>query len=149
MELLISIVVFLFLTGALLFILLLSSNRLIKEQRRTFEESQRNKAAERQGAQVAEYLALARRLSDTSPESDYRRANQLSWELAMWLPEQIYKEMTAAIANPGPVINELSVTIAVRKFILGEKAGELGPNDIAHHAPGVGRKTTLSEEQVV
>ena len=36
-----------------------------------------------QATRVAEYLALARRLKETSPESDYERANQLSWELAM------------------------------------------------------------------
>lgn len=93
-----------------------------------------------QGARVAEYLALARRLKESSPESDFERANQLSWELAMWLPEQIYKQMTLAIVNPNPDVNELSVAISVRKLLLGEKAGDLKPDDIAHHAPGIGKK---------
>ena len=93
-----------------------------------------------QAKRVAEYMALARRLRETSPESDYERANQLSWELAMWLPDEIYKQMTTAIAQPNQEVNELSVTIAVRKLLLGTKAGTLSPDDVAHHAPGIGKK---------
>ena len=89
---------------------------------------------------VAEYLALARRLSETSPESEYRRANQLAWELAMWLPEELYKEMVTAIARPGQDVNELTVAIGVRQFVLGEDAGKLGPQNVASHAPGIGAK---------
>jgi hypothetical protein len=92
-----------------------------------------------QAKRVAEYMALARRLKKSSSEADFERANQLSWELAMWLPEDIYKEMTIAIAKPNQYINELSVIIAVRKILLGEKAGNLGADDIAHHAPGIGK----------
>lgn len=36
-----------------------------------------------QAVRVAEYLALARNLKEDSPDSDYRTANQLSWELSM------------------------------------------------------------------
>jgi hypothetical protein len=75
-----------------------------------------------------------------SLESDYERANPLSWELAMWLPEEIYKQMTFAIARPNENVNEWSVVISVWKLLLGEKAGNLGPDDIAHHASGIGNK---------
>ncbi len=92
-----------------------------------------------QAKRVAEYMALARRLDESSPETDFERANQLSWELAMWLPENIYKQMTTAIAKPNKDVNELSVTISVRKILLGEKAGNLGADDIIHHAPGIGK----------
>jgi hypothetical protein len=96
-----------------------------------------------QAKRVAEYMALARRLNETSSDSDYESANQLSWELAMWLPDEIYKQMTTAIAQPNQDVNELSVTISVRKILLGEKAGTLGANDIAHHAPGIGNRQKI------
>ena len=113
---------------------------LQKEHSKFLDELQWNRKVQEQAARVAEYLALARRLKEDSPETDYERANQLSWELAMWLPEEIYKQMTLAIAIPGPEVNELTVSIAVRKLLLGDKAGNLESANIAHHAPGIGKK---------
>lgn len=89
---------------------------------------------------VAEYISLARSLRENSTEEEYRKANRLSWELAMWLPEDIYSQMVLAITNPNKVNNELTVVIAVRKLLLKEKAGNLTENQIAHHAPGIGKK---------
>ena len=109
-----------------------------KEHSKFLDELQWNRKVQEQASRVAEYLALARRLKESSSESDYERANQLSWELALWLPEKIYKEMTCAIAKPNQDINELSVAISVRKLLLGDKAENLKPDDIAHHGPGVG-----------
>jgi len=94
-----------------------------------------------QAARVSEYLALARRLKGKSEDSDYERANQLSWELAMWLPSDIYKKMVKAIASPDEKNNELTVVVEVRKLLLGDKAGDLTSDDIAHHAPGIGKKS--------
>jgi len=110
-----------------------------KELTKFSDELQWNRKVQEQAARVAEYLALARRLRETSPESDFERANQLSWELAMWLPEDVYRQMTFAIVRPNRNLNELSVTISVRQLLLGEKAGNLRPDDIAHHAPGIGK----------
>jgi len=94
-----------------------------------------------QAVRVAEYLALARSLKEDSPDSEYRKANQLSWELAMWLPDDIYKEMAHAISGPNANINELTTVVAVRSLLLKEKAGKLTSENIAHHAPGIGKKT--------
>lgn len=94
-----------------------------------------------QAVRVAEYLALARSLKDDSPDSDYRKANQLSWELAMWLPEDIYKKMVGAIARPNGTTNELTTVVSVRSLLLKEKAGNLTSENIAHHTPGIGKKT--------
>lgn len=113
---------------------------LQKEHSKFLDELHWNRKAQEQAVRVAEYLALARRLKDSSPESDYERANQLSWELAMWLPDEIYKQMTTAITRSNQDVNELSVAISVRKLLLGGKAGNLEPDDIAHHAPGIGKK---------
>ncbi|MCD8518864.1 MAG: hypothetical protein LRY32_04610 [Flavobacterium sp.] len=89
---------------------------------------------------VAEYISLARSLRENSTEEEYRKANRLSWELAMWLPAEIYSQMVQAITNPNQANNELTVVIAVRKLLLKEKAGNLTENQIAHHAPGIGKK---------
>jgi hypothetical protein len=99
---------------------------LQKEHSKFLDELQWNRKVQEQAARVAEYLALARMLKDSSPESDYERANQLSWELAMWLPDEIYKQMTTAIARPNQDVNELSVVISIRKLLLGRKAGKPG-----------------------
>jgi hypothetical protein len=93
-----------------------------------------------QAVRVAEYLALARNLKADSPDSDYRKANQLSWELAMWLPEEIYKEMVNAITKRSDNTNELTTVLSVRSLLLKEKAGNLTSENIAHHAPGIGKK---------
>lgn len=94
--------------------------------------------AREQAVHVAEYLALGRSLRDDSPAADFRRANQMSWELAMWLPEDVYREMTLALVNPAPTRNELTTVLSVRQMLLGERAGTLCADDIAHHAPGIG-----------
>jgi hypothetical protein len=115
---------------------------LSKEHSKFIDKLQWERKVQEQAARVAEYLALARRLKETSSEKDYERANQLSWELAMWLPEEIYKKMVQAIAAPNKDDNELEVAISVRKLLLGDKAENLSSKDIAHHAPGIGKKAT-------
>ena len=67
------------------------------------------------------------------------RANQLSWELAMWLPEEIYIEAVNAIKNPIETCNALTAVVAVRKLLLGDQAGSLNQAQIAFHAPGIGK----------
>lgn len=92
-----------------------------------------------QAARAAEYLALAHRLKADSLQPDYERANQLSWELAMWLPTELYKKMTQAIASPSQDNNVLTVIIECRKLLLKESAGTLNSESIASHAPGIGK----------
>jgi len=93
-----------------------------------------------QAARVAEYMAIARDLKPTDSTEEYRKINRLSWELAMWLPEDIYRAMTRAITAPDKVTNPLSVAIEVRRLLLGKACGNLTQDDIAHHAPGIGKK---------
>lgn len=88
---------------------------------------------------VAEYLSLASSLREDSTEEEFRKANRLSWELAMWLPDDIYIQVINAIAHPNERQNNLTAIIAVRKLLLNDKAGKLTENDIAHHAPGIGK----------
>ena len=112
---------------------------LQKEHSQFLEDLKWGLKVREQAVRVAEYLALARNLKENSPETDYRKANQLSWELAMWLPEEIYKEMVTSIVSPNEKTNELSTVVSVRKLLLQKKAGNLTPENIAHHAPGIGK----------
>lgn len=96
--------------------------------------------AKERAEKVAEYMALARVLKETSSEEDYQKANRLSWELAMWLPSDIYKSMGSALSKPDNEFNPLSVVILVRKELLGNTAGNLTQDDIIHHAPSIGKK---------
>lgn len=96
---------------------------------------------------IAEYLSLALSLKYdkdnpilTSPPEHYRRANQLIWELAMILPEDIYTEIAIALLSPSRKINMDTAILLARNFILGADAGELKPDQIIKHAPGIGEK---------
>jgi hypothetical protein len=113
----------------------------LQKEHSTFLESLRwDIKVREQAVRVAEYLALAISLKEDSTESDYRKANQLSWELAMWLPSDIYNHMVSAVANPNQQINALTAVLSVRAILLKQKAGKLTPEDIASHSPGIGRK---------
>ena len=113
---------------------------LQKEHSIFLEQLQWERKAREQAEKVAEYLAVARQLNEESSKGDYIKANQLSWELAMWLPEEIYNEMIQAISSPNSESNELTVIVGVRKLLLKEKAGSLSQNNIAHHhAPDIGK----------
>lgn len=87
---------------------------------------------------IAEYLALARTLKEKSPVKEYRRANELSWYLAMVLPEGLYCHMVRAISDQTEHTNPLTTVIEARG-LLGTK-DRLTSDGIAHHAPGVGNK---------
>lgn len=91
-----------------------------------------------QAAKVAEYMSLARNLKKESTEEDYRKANTLSWELAMWLPADVYRSLGKALSKPDEQTNPLSVVVDVRKVLLGKMAGDLTTDHIIHHAPGIG-----------
>jgi hypothetical protein len=112
---------------------------LQKEHTKFQEQLQWERKVKEQAERVAEYLALARQLSEESTKDDYIRANQLSWELAMWLPDEIYKKAVHAIAQPNSENNELSTVIEVRALLLKKEAGSLTQDDIPHHAPGIGK----------
>ena len=147
MEVLIGVLSSLATTGLISILIFLARNLFIerlklmlqKEHSKFLDELQWNRKVQEQASRVAEYMALARRLEESSSKSDYERANQLSWELAMWLPDEIYMQMTTSIGQPNQDVNEFSVVISVRKLLLGGKAGNLGPDDIAQHAPGIGK----------
>ena len=87
---------------------------------------------------IAEYLALAPTLEVSSSKAEYRRANELAYELAMTLPADVYREIVWAITNPGERYNPLTACIKTREVIM--KLDGLDANELAHHAPGIGKK---------
>jgi hypothetical protein len=132
------------LLGALQFLLQLwISERLkasLQKENGVFLENLRWEMRVREQARgAAEYMAIAKDIKESDPPEIFRKANQLAWELAMWLPEDVYRAMGQALTKPDETNNPLSVVIAVRKVLLGDSSGNLTQNDIIHHAPGIAR----------
>ena len=98
-----------------------------------------------QAAKAAEYMALARDLKPTSTEAEYRRANQLAWELALWLPDDLYRKLGKALAVQSSDNNILSVLVEIRKLLL-KNPGTLNDNEVIHHAPNVGAFRSLANK---
>jgi hypothetical protein len=93
-----------------------------------------------QAEKVAEYMALANFLKVDGSPDQYERANRLAWELALWLPPELYRAVTKAMSSPSEETNPLSVLIDVRKHLLKSTAGNLTQDEILFHAPNAGRK---------
>ncbi len=106
---------------------------------RKLEEFRYEIKVREQAAKVAEYMEMARHLREDSPPADYQKANKLAWELAMWLPSEVYKRMAESLVRPNAQNNPLEVVVAVRRLLLGDKAGDLTADNILSHAPGAGR----------
>jgi hypothetical protein len=138
-----------FTTGSLVSIFTYLSSLLISERLKISLQREKDEFMEslrwdlktrEQAVKVAEYLSLAHSLSEHHSEDTYLRVNKLGWELAMWLPEDIYRSMRTAIVAQNEQTNVLSVLIDVRKLLLGNKAGDLSQDDLMIHAPGIGKK---------
>jgi hypothetical protein len=126
--------------GALQFLLQELLKTSLQKKNDVFLEKLRWEMKIREQARgVAEYMAIARDLKESESPDNFRKANQLAWELAMWLPEDIYRAMGRALTKPNEVDNPLAVVVAVRKILLGNSSGNLTQNNILQHAPGIGR----------
>jgi len=126
--------------GALQFLLQELLKTSLQKKNDVFLEKLRWEMKIREQARgVAEYMAIARDLKESESPDNFRKVNQLAWELAMWLPEDIYRAMGRALTKPNDVDNPLAVVVAVRKVLLGDSSGNLTQNDILQYAPGIGR----------
>ncbi len=86
-------------------------------------EDYKNEAKVReQAAKVAEFLAFARwnHAAPTGEDFDKR-----SWELALWLPTEIYIEVAKCLAGDPNGKHMTQILVDVRKYLLKEKAGGL------------------------
>jgi hypothetical protein len=101
------------------------------------EDYRHELSARVQAAKIAEYAATVIDLKATHSEDLYRRANQLSWELFLWLPDDVYRQLGKGVGGSAKDLAE--AMISVRKSLLANP-GTLGPDDIIVHRPNIGRK---------
>ncbi|EPC4026183.1 hypothetical protein ACRZOU_001923 [Aeromonas salmonicida] len=117
------------------------------EKDRLMEEYKYEIKAREQASKVAEYFSYYFRLRSDSPEADYRKINQLTWELALWLPEDIYRHVTMAAAHNSEEHNIFSSLIAVRSLLL-KNPGNLTQEEILFHAPGAAKHAKCGKQYV-
>ena len=92
-----------------------------------------------QAAKTAEYLAYGWQLDASDARDRYVRTNQLGWELALYLPSDVYRHVRNAVANPSQDQNVTTAIIEVRRHLLRENAGDLTSEEIAFHSPNVNK----------
>ena len=114
------------------------------EYDRLIEEYKFEIKAREQAAKVAEYLAIVKTQDLKTPNGrkyglDYQRANRLAWEVALWLPEEQYRDMAHSLVAAKGSKDILQVIVDIRKVILKDKSGNLLSKDILIHAPTNGK----------
>jgi hypothetical protein len=117
------------------------------ENARVYEALRWEVRVREQAAKVAEYLATIRELREDDPPDRYREVNRMSWELALWLPADVYRAMGQALVAPSSVQNELTVLLAVREHLLGTSAGDLTQDEIGVHGPGIGKYRNIAKHE--
>ncbi|MDD2059125.1 hypothetical protein NPS58_17005 [Pseudomonas putida] len=137
-------------TAGLFSVLTFLVNLYVTEKLRQSLQRENNKIVEglkwdlkvrEQSVKVAEYLALAYRLRSEDSDELYRRADQLGWELSIWLPADIYRMVAKAVHEPDIHINVLSALVEVRKYLLKSDAGNLSSTEILFHHPGAKKRS--------
>jgi hypothetical protein len=93
-----------------------------------------------QAAKIAEYASRAFFLKSTDNDEAYQRANQLSWELFLLLPTDVYRKLGRGLREKQNVGELVESLLDVRKVLLGKtSAGDLNGNDFIIHSPNIGR----------
>ena len=85
-----------------------------------------------QAAQVAQLLALNYR-----PGTAAHEFNALAWELTLWLPADLVRELTRCLCQTEGAMSPKEVLIAIRKHLLGRD--DLTPDQIVHREDPSGR----------
>ena len=74
-----------------------------------------------QATKIAEYIALARSLSDNSSKEDFAKVNALVFELQLWLPKETFEKLGYAIKYPEKDNNVHTILNDIRKELLKDK----------------------------
>lgn len=106
---------------------------------KTLEQYRYELQAKERAEKIAEYLSLY-----FSDSKDFERMTKLSYELALWLPADIYRSLGKSVKNAGPEMDKnqktfFDVLIDARKYLLSEP-GDLTANDLISHKEGIGKK---------
>ena len=115
-----------------------------RENSRFLEQLRWETRVREQASRIAEYLSVAKSLNGTNPPETYRRANELSWELSLWLPTDVYRQLKTHLTSDAG-LRDYSVLISVRKELLGEKAVDLSAGEVLLHAPGIAKYRQVGE----
>src|SRR6266498_5238831 len=81
-------------------------------------------------AEVAEFFT-----EWASPNSDKVKLNGYSMRLSLWLPNDLYREVSSCVRYVEGAPTAKEVLIKVRRYILGDSAGDLKAEEIVHFEP--------------
>ncbi|HEY0548711.1 MAG TPA: hypothetical protein VGF13_03860 [Verrucomicrobiae bacterium] len=94
---------------------------------RNVEEYRYDIKVREQAAKVAEYLSLR-----NSDKNDVYLMNKLSWELALWLPAEVYQHMAHVVVGNPDARKYKEVIIEVRRLLLRDSNDKLTWDNIIH-----------------
>jgi hypothetical protein len=97
------------------------------ELSRQLEDYKRDLNRREQAVKVAELLSLVK----SGTAADIMKANQLSWELSLWLPSDTAKALAKVLARAVGAPSRNKLLIDVRCILLGLKDPDLAEIDIA------------------
>jgi hypothetical protein len=112
--------------------------QLALENEKVLEALRWENRVREQAAKVAEYLAELQVPNPNNDTERFQKLNRLSWELALWLPTDVYRTLGQALVARGPTQNELTVLMQVRRVLLGTTAGDLTSEEVVVHREGAG-----------
>ena len=72
-----------------------------------------------QASKIAEFLSLWVIAEPKENREDKLKLNQLSYEMSLWLPDDIYNELSKTLQNVPDAKNPKEVLIAIRKIYHG------------------------------
>lgn len=93
------------------------------------EDYKRELNRREQAARVAELLALVK--TGTGTNEDIIKANQLSWEMSLWLPTSTAKRLGRVLAKASGAPAYTELLIEIRCILLGLAHADLTDEDIA------------------
>ena len=96
------------------------------EYDRRLEDLKRQQDQRQKAASVAEFLAEWTHVKD-----DTKRLNQLLWELCLYLPAPLVKELQKTISNAPDHKSAPQLIVAIRQHILGSK-DPIHEEDVGH-----------------
>ncbi|HAT73632.1 MAG: hypothetical protein US30_C0009G0027 [Candidatus Moranbacteria bacterium GW2011_GWF2_36_839] len=103
-----------------------------------------------QSSKIAQYLSIveANRLSP-SDDFDFKKANELAWELLLWLPEELYLKLKQALdpKNNAEENNTFKVLLEIRKHLRNENT-KITDADVFWHYPNSMKSKFTSDNSV-
>lgn len=111
------------------------------EYDKIIEEYRFDLKAREQAAKVSEYVALYHH-----DPNNFLKMNQLSFELFLWLPEDIYKNLGKALIREKGAKNLGEILVDIRKILLKDKAEHISDDDLIVHGKDIGKSREQTHE---